>query len=118
MIDTGFLSFLKAKPKRRPREDLPEEVKAVVEKLKAVKDPETDLNIVEEGLVYGLTVKNKRVEVFLLLARSTPECHFCQGIAINVQRRILKDIIEVLRADFEEIKIYNELGLLLDSYPG
>lgn len=118
MIDTGFLSFIKAKPKRGPREDLPDEVKAVVEKLREVRDPETDLNIVDEGLVYGLTVEGKRVEVFLLLARSTPECHFCQSIAINVQRRILKDIIEVLRTDFEEIKIYNELGLLLESYPG
>jgi len=35
-------------------------------------------------------------------------------MAINVRRRILDDIITTLKgAEFEEIKVYNELGLLL-----
>lgn len=112
----GLLDFLKPRtqPKRGPREDLPEEVKRVVKVLENVEDPETGLNIVEEGLLYGLTVENEGVEVFLLMARSTPECHACQMLAINVQRKILEDIVKILRAEgFNSVKVYNELGLLL-----
>ncbi|WP_365941930.1 iron-sulfur cluster assembly protein [Thermococcus sp.] len=96
------------------RKKLPEEVRHVVEILKKVKDPETELNIVDEGLVYGLTVEGSKVQVFLLMARSTPHCHFCQMIAINVQRKILDRIIRVLKEEgFDRIEVYNELGLLL-----
>jgi len=110
----GLLGLFKSPKKKGPRGDLPPEVRRVVEVLKRVRDPETDLNIVDEGLLYGLTVKGKEVEVFLLMARSTPECHFCQMIAINVQNKILGDIMTVLKAEgFNRIKIYNELGLLL-----
>ncbi|MDV3103907.1 iron-sulfur cluster assembly protein [Thermococcus waiotapuensis] len=93
---------------------LPPEVQSVVEVLRSVKDPETGLNIVDEGLLYGLTVEGKNVDVFFLMARSTPECHFCQMLAINVQNRILRDVISALKsAGFEKIRAYNELGLLL-----
>lgn len=56
------------------------------------------------------------VDVFLLLARSTPECHFCQVLAVNVQRRILEDTVRILKEEgFKRVKIYNELGLLLEE---
>ncbi|WP_258084168.1 iron-sulfur cluster assembly protein [Thermococcus thermotolerans] len=112
----GLFELFKAKkkPKRGPREDLPPEVSRVVRILEKVHDPETGLNIVEEGLLYGLTVKGDEVEVFLLMARSTPECHFCQVLAINVQNRILREIMDALKAEgFNRIRIYNEIGLLL-----
>ncbi|WP_297488263.1 iron-sulfur cluster assembly protein [Thermococcus sp.] len=113
----GIFKGPKRRPKKGPREDLPPEVMAVVERLKSVIDPETGLDIVDEGLVYGLTVEGKLVQVFLLLARSTPECHFCQTIAVNVQRRILRDAISVLREQgFERIELYNEIGLLLEDW--
>ncbi|AHL22306.1 iron-sulfur cluster assembly protein [Thermococcus nautili] len=102
------------RPEPGPRKDIPGEVKRVVKLLERVKDPETGLNIVGEGLVYGLTVEGKRVEVFLLMARSTPECHFCQMLAINVQRKILDEIVSILKTEgFNTVKVYNELGLLL-----
>jgi len=58
----GLFGFLKPKkrPKRGPREDLPGEVRRVVRLLERVRDPETGLNIVEEGLVYGLSVTPSR----------------------------------------------------------
>ncbi|WP_371136994.1 iron-sulfur cluster assembly protein [Thermococcus sp. AM4] len=116
MCRLSLLAFLKpkARPRRGPRGDLPDDVKAVVRILEDVKDPETGLNVVEEGLVYGLTVKERSVDVFMLMAHSTPECHFCQMLAISVQNRILKDVVEALkRKGFERVKVYNELGLLL-----
>ncbi|USG99088.1 iron-sulfur cluster assembly protein [Thermococcus argininiproducens] len=112
----AFLDFLKGKPKGKIKE-LPPEVREVVEELKKVKDPETELNIVDEGLVYGITVEGKNVMVWLFLARSTPECHFCQAIAMNVQKRIIKDIVSVLRdKGFSSVKVYNEIGLLLEEW--
>ena len=83
MKEMGFLDFIREKPKGRIKELSPE-VREVVEELKKVKDPETELNIVDEGLVYGITVEGKNVMAWLFLARSTPECHFCQAIAMNV----------------------------------
>ena len=116
----GLLGIFKKpakRPKKGPREDLPPEVKRVVEVLRSVKDPETGLDIVDEGLLYGLTVEGGKAQVFLLLARSTPKCHFCQMLAINVQRGILRDIVEVLRKEgFKRIEAYNEIGLLLEEW--
>ncbi|ASI98581.1 iron-sulfur cluster assembly protein [Thermococcus celer] len=113
----GLFGFLKKKaPERGPKKELPPEVSRVVETLRNVKDPETGLDIVDEGLVYGLTVNGDEVDVFLLLARSTPECHFCQVLAVNVQRRILEDTVRILKEEgFKRVKIYNELGLLLEE---
>ncbi|WP_366513795.1 iron-sulfur cluster assembly protein [Thermococcus aggregans] len=90
-----------------------------MEELRRVIDPETELNIVDEGLVHGLTVEDKKAMVWLLLARTTPECHFCQAIAMNVQKRIIRDIITRLRdKGFTNIKVYNEIGLLLEEWRG
>ncbi|AEH24661.1 hypothetical protein PYCH_09760 [Pyrococcus yayanosii CH1] len=37
-------------------------------------------------------------------------------LAINVQRRILRDIVAVLKDEgFNRVRIYNELGLLLEE---
>ncbi|HIH73566.1 MAG: Uncharacterized protein XD43_1377 [Thermococcales archaeon 44_46] len=113
----GFLDFLKEKQKPGKIKDLPPEVEEVVKELRNVKDPETELNIVDEGLLYGLTVENEKVMVWLLFAKTTPECHFCQAIAMNVQRKIVGDIIEVLKKKgFRSIEVYNEIGLLLEAW--
>jgi len=111
----GLFEIFKRKPKTGPKK-LPPEVSAVVQLLRNVKDPETELDIVDEGLLYGLTVEGKNVDVFLLLARSTPECHFCQVMAINVQKKIVKDTIQILKEKgFNKVRVYNELGLLLEE---
>ncbi len=116
----GLLGIFKRperKPKRGPREDLPPDVKHIVEALRSVKDPEIGLDIVEEGLLYGITLEGKKVQVFLFMARSTPECHACQMLAINVQRKILRGIIEILKEEgFKRIEVYNEIGLLLEEW--
>ncbi len=112
----GLFELFRAKkrPEKGPRKDLPPEVSRVVGILRNVHDPETGLSIVDEGLLYGLTVEGDEVDVFLLMARSTPECHFCQMLAINVQNRILREIVDALKGEgFNRIRIYNEIGLLL-----
>jgi metal-sulfur cluster biosynthetic enzyme len=110
--------FLRGKKEEKPEHrELPPEVRRVAELLKKVKDPETDLNIVEEGLVYGLTVEGKKAMIWLNFARSTPICKFCQPIAITIQKRIVRDVISVLEKEgFNEVEIYNEIGLLLEKW--
>ncbi len=112
-----FLSLFRTDRTER-RKELPEDVKRVFEILKVVKDPETEMSIVEEGLVYGVTVEGRKVMVWFEFVSATPSCHFCQPLAINIQRRIVKDAIEVLKNEgFKIIEIYNEYGFLLERYP-
>ncbi len=112
-----FLSLFRTERTER-RKELPEDVKRVFGILKAVKDPETEMSIVEEGLVYGVTVEGRKVMVWFEFVSATPSCHFCQPLAINIQRRIVKDTIEVLNNEgFKIIEIYNEYGFLLEKYP-
>ncbi|ASJ17038.1 hypothetical protein A3L04_08115 [Thermococcus chitonophagus] len=108
-----FKIFRRRKPNKQSKK-LPEDVKKVVDILKKVEDPETGINIVHEGLLYGVTVRNESVDVFLLMASSTPHCHFCRMIALQVQRKIVAGCITALKdAGFKKVKVYNELGLLL-----
>ena len=61
------------------RINLPPEVQRVLNALREVKDPETDLNIVDEGLIYGLTIEDRTgtARIRLLFLRATPICKFC-----------------------------------------
>ncbi|RLF67484.1 MAG: hypothetical protein DRN26_02280 [Thermoplasmata archaeon] len=45
------------------RINLPPEVQRVLNALREVKDPETDLNIVDEGLIYGLTIEDRTARI-------------------------------------------------------
>ena len=74
----GFLDFLKEKPRGKLKE-LPPAVKEVVEELRKVIDPETGLNIVDEGLVYGLTVENKKAMVWLFTGQNNSRVPFLSG---------------------------------------
>jgi len=110
-----FLSLFQRKDAER-KKTVPGDVKRVFNIIKGVKDPETDMNVVEEGLVYGVTVEDEKVMVWFEFVAATPHCHFCQPLALNIQRRIVKDTIEILRKEgFKTIEIYNEYGFLLEK---
>lgn len=111
-----FLSLFQRK-ETKGNVALPEDVKRVFEILKRVRDPETEMNVVEEGLVYGVTVEQKKVMVWFEFVAATPNCHFCQPLALNIQRRIVRDTIDVLQKEgFRTIEIYNEYGFLLERF--
>lgn len=52
---------------RFPYEGPPELLPAVVQALQGVVDPEVALNIVDVGLVYGVTVRDGRMDVHLTM---------------------------------------------------
>lgn len=48
--------------------------KAILEKLKQVKDPEVGLNIVDMGLIYDVNIEGERVDITMTL--TSPGCPF------------------------------------------
>lgn len=59
----------------------------VWERLRECYDPEIPLNIVDLGLVYGVSVKDGQANVKMTL--TSPGCHLGGQIAGNVQERLL-----------------------------
>jgi len=83
----------------------------VVEKLREVKDPENGLDIIEEGLVYGFTIKENSIKVFIGIESATPTCNFCKAISWLTIDKISKEIGEKLKElGFEEIQVVEELN--------
>ncbi len=110
------VSSMDGKTDERAGETPDREVESVVEALKNIVDPETGINLVDEGLLYGITVEGSKVQVFLRFTSTTPACNFCKILAINVQRRITRDVVRILREDgFGRVEVYDEFGLLLDE---
>lgn len=56
--------------------------------LRACRDPELPLNIVDLGLIYGVEIEGARVDVRLTL--TAPGCHFAGRIVSEIQNRLLE----------------------------
>lgn len=83
----------------------------VVKKLKEVKDPETDINIVDEGLVYGFTIKNDTIKVFIGIESATPVCNFCKALSWLTIDKITENIVNKLKElPFKEVTVVEELN--------
>ena len=74
----------RSEPAGKSRDGLEELVWA---ELRLCFDPEIPLNIVDLGLVYGVTVRDGQANVKMTL--TSPGCHLGGQIAGNVQERIL-----------------------------
>lgn len=78
----------------------------VVGELKKIKDPETGSDIVSMGFVYGITIEENSVEVWVNFSRGMPGCFFCKVIAWNLIERISKDIVKGLSdAGFRRVRV-------------
>ncbi len=60
--------------------------KKVWEKLKEIQDPEFDIDIVSLGLIYGVKVKNKNVEITMTL--TTPACPLGDVIFDEIKQKL------------------------------
>jgi len=60
----------------------------ILEALKDIKDPEIPVNIVDLGLVYGITIIDNWVGVKMTL--TTPGCGMAENIVSSVRERIKK----------------------------
>jgi metal-sulfur cluster biosynthetic enzyme len=59
----------------------------ILQTLRQVLDPELDCNIVDLGLIYGVTMDGRRVKVTMTL--TTPGCPMHESIAAGVQHAVL-----------------------------
>lgn len=70
----------------------------VIEALQSVRDPETDLSIIELLLVNDVTVteNGKTVIVDMGFQRRNPDCKACKPLAWYIQGKIIKKIESVV----------------------
>jgi len=71
----------------------------VVEKLKAVYDPEIPVDIYELGLIYDVRIDNKKISLDMTL--TSPHCPVAESLPMEV-RRSVEEIPEVEKV---EVKI-------------
>lgn len=85
---------------------LTENEKKIVDILKTVIDPETDLNVVDSGYIYGMTVTEHKTEIWVDFNQRVPECAFCKVVAWKVVETLSSRIAEALStAGYRNIKV-------------
>ncbi len=90
------------------KEQIEEKVK---EALKMVKDPETNMDIVSEGLVEGFTPFENSIKIFVGFERSSPTCNFCRALSWTIIDKISEEIIKAVKPlGFDKVQIVEELN--------
>ena len=90
----------------------------VLELLKSVKNPFTEIDIVSEGLVSKVTFDEDKVVIYLAFARNTPPGPVSSALAWPLQAKIVRDIVRVLEnAGIGKFEILDDTTLQR-YYPG
>ncbi|RLD13232.1 MAG: hypothetical protein DRI28_06300 [Caldiserica bacterium] len=79
--------------------------KEVVDILKEIKDPETDMDIVSLGLVYGFTIEGDSIDVWMDFQGNTPQCFFCKTLAWSIIEKISTEVINKLKSKFKSVRV-------------
>jgi metal-sulfur cluster biosynthetic enzyme len=88
-----------------------EDKEKIIEILKRVKDPETGVDIVTLGLIYGFTIDENETEIWVDFQNSTPVCFFCKTIAWSLIEKISTDIVKELEKEgYKNIKVVEALN--------
>lgn len=83
----------------------------VVKKLKEVKDPETNVSIIDEGLIYGFTIKDDTIKVFVSIEAATPSCNCSKALSWIIFDKITENIVKKLKElSFKEVVVVEELN--------
>jgi metal-sulfur cluster biosynthetic enzyme len=83
----------------------------IIEILKRVKDPETGVDIVTLGLIYGFTIDENITEIWVDFQGNTPDCNFCKTIAWSIIEKISNDIMEEFKKEgYKNIKVVEALN--------
>jgi len=83
----------------------------VISILKRVYDPETSVDIVTEGLVYGFTVNELTTEIWMSFESNTPVCYFCKLISWGLMQEITERIVEEFSKEgYINIKVLEALN--------
>lgn len=92
----------------------------VIEVIKEVKDPETQENIYNLGLVTGFTIEDDSIDLFMDFMSRTNACFFCKIIAWDLINKISEDLINRLKdIGFKKIRLIDHINPQIEykSYP-
>ncbi len=79
--------------------------------LKRVLDPETGVDIVAEGLVYGYTANELVTEIWMRFISNTPGCFFCRAVAGTLIEKISDGIVEELQKEgYKNVRVVDALN--------
>ncbi len=79
--------------------------KEVVDMLKEIKDPETDMDIVSLGLVYGFVMDRSSIDVWMDFQGKTPRCFFCKALAWSIIEKISTEVVDKLKSKFKSVRV-------------
>lgn len=78
----------------------------VINLFKKVKDPETDSSVYDLNLIYGYTLNDDSIDIFVNFQINTPSCFFCKSIAWNIIEKISNDLVKTFKeTGFKKIRI-------------
>lgn len=86
------------------------EIEEIYEELKKVKEPISGEDIVSLGIVSNIIKENRKIIIFLSLARRTPRGPFSFAAHWHVYARIIKDIVNVLEDKVPEFEILDDMS--------
>ncbi len=88
-----------------------EDKEKIIEILKRVKDPETGVDIITLGLLYGFTIDENITEIWVDFQSSTPICYFCKTIAWSIIEKISNNIVKELEKEgYKNVKVVEALN--------
>ncbi|WP_088862574.1 iron-sulfur cluster assembly protein [Thermococcus celer] len=83
----------------------------ILELLRKVENPFTNMDIVSEGLVSKVVVEEDRVTIYVAFARNTPVHPFAMAVNWPLQARIVRDMVKVLEDKLGYFEIVDDTSL-------
>lgn len=85
----------------------------ILELLKSVKNPFTDMDIVNEGLVTKVEIDEveNKVRIYVAFARHTPPHPFVMAVNWPLQAKIVRDMVKVLEDKVGYLEILDDTTL-------
>ncbi|NJE76847.1 iron-sulfur cluster assembly protein [Thermococcus sp. ES12] len=83
----------------------------ILELLREVKNPFTEMDIVSEGLVTKVIVEEDVTTIYVAFARSTPQTPFSMAVNWPLQARIIEDMVKVLGDKLGYFEIVDDMTL-------
>lgn len=83
----------------------------VLDLLKQVKNPFTEVDIVSEGLVSAVLINGDDVRIYLGFARNKPPGPVSSALSWPIQAKIIRDIVGVLGDKIRKLEIIDDTTL-------
>jgi len=83
----------------------------ILELLRNVKNPFTEMDIVSEGLLSKVVVEEDKVTIYVAFARNTPPHPFVMAVNWAIQAKIIRNMVKVLEDRLGYFEIVDDTSL-------